>query len=119
MQNCNINEVHSRSILAILQDSLEDRPQQDITENEVRYKLIIDPSEDDSLTRLLFAFGVLRRDNTRMFVCSDFPGDSQLQKVCVCLSVCLCVCVCTTVAVLLPAQQITELILILTLSSPR
>ena len=94
MPNCSIEEVHCRSILAILQDSLQDRPQQDITENEVRYKLIIDPSEDGSLTRLLVAFGVLPRNNTRMFVCSDFPGDSQLQKVCVCVCVCLPVYMC-------------------------
>ena len=52
-----------------------------MAEAEVRYKLIIDPSEDDSLVRLLFSFGVLQRKETRMFVCSDFPGDSQLQKV--------------------------------------
>ncbi len=77
------DKVHHRSILRVLQDSLEDRPQgtKDISENEVRYKLIIDPSEDDSLVRLLFSFGVLERGNTKMFVCSDFPGDSQLQKV--------------------------------------
>ena len=53
-----------------------------MSENEVRYKLIIDPSEDDSLIRLLFSLGVLARENTRMYVCSDFPGDSQIQKVC-------------------------------------
>ena len=76
-------DVPKRKILDILQDSMRDRPQamQDLTENEVRYKLIIDPSEDDSLVRLLFSMGVLTRDNTRMFVCSDFPGDGQLQKV--------------------------------------
>ena len=73
-----------RSILEVLKDSLEDRPQQedrDMAEAEVRYKLIIDPSEDDSLVRLLFSFGVLQREETHMFMCSDFPGDSQLQKV--------------------------------------
>ena len=73
-----------RDILEVLQDSLEDRPKhkcRDMAEAEVRYKLIIDPSEDDSLVRLLFSFGVLQRKETRMFVCSDFPGDSQLQKV--------------------------------------
>lgn len=77
------DQVKSHGILEIVRDSLQDRPQdkQDITENEVRYKLIIDPSEDDSLVRLLFAFGVLKRDNTRMYVCSDFPGDGQLQKI--------------------------------------
>ena len=76
-------EQHRRGILDVLQDSMKDRPQamQDLTENEVRYKLIIDPSEDDSLVRLLFSVGVLERENTRMFVCSDFPGDGQLQKI--------------------------------------
>ena len=73
-----------RGILEVLKDSLNDRPQQqgqDMAQAEVRYKLIIDPSEDDSLVRLLFSFGVLQRKETRMFVCSDFSGDSQLQKV--------------------------------------
>ena len=82
------NQVHCRSILEVLKDSLEDHPQQqgrDMAEAEVRYKLIIDPSEDDSLVRLLFSFGVLQRERTRMFMCSDFPGDSQLQKVTVSL----------------------------------
>ena len=93
--------VQKRSILTVLKDSLRDRPSQDgqdMSENEVRYKLIIDPSEDDSLIRLLFSLGVLDRQNTRMYVCSDFPGDSQIQKVCVCVRVCVLVyvyvCVC-------------------------
>ena len=74
---------HRRCILEVLQDSMQDRPQamQDLTENEVRYKLIIDPSEDDSLVRLLFSVGVMDRKNSRLFVCSDFPGDGQLQKI--------------------------------------
>jgi len=77
-----MDQVQCRGILEVMKDSLEDRPQQrDMTEAEVRYKLIIDPSEDDSLVRLLFSFGVLQRTQTRMFVCSDFPGDSQVQKV--------------------------------------
>ena len=86
-----------RGILEVLRDSLDDRPQQkgqDMTEAEVRYKLIIDPSEDDSLIRLLFSFKVLQREKTRMFVCSDFPGDSQLQKVrnCEHMSCVSCIC---------------------------
>ena len=78
-----LEDVPQRRILEVLRDSMQDRPQamQDLTENEVRYKLLIDPSEDDSLVRLLFSFGVLERENTRMFVCSDFPGDGQLQKI--------------------------------------
>ena len=76
-------KVQKRNILTVLKDSLKDRPSQgqDLAENEVRYKLIIDPSEDDSLVRLLFFLGVLDRESTRMYVCSDFPGDSHIQKV--------------------------------------
>ena len=77
-----------RGILEVLRDSLEDRPQQhgrDMAEAEVRYKLLIDPSEDDSLIRLLFSFGVLQRKQTRMYVCSNFPGDSHLQRVIACM----------------------------------
>lgn len=72
-----------RHILDVLQESMQDRPSSslDLSENEVRYKLIIDPSEDDSVVRLLFSFGILERSNTHVFVCSDFPGDGQLQKI--------------------------------------
>lgn len=72
-----------RGILDILKDSLADCPQnqRELSDNEVRYKLIIDPSEDDSLVRLLFTFKVLIKTKTRMCVCSDFPGDSHLQKI--------------------------------------
>lgn len=72
-----------RHILDVLKESIQDCPSSslDLAENEVRYKLIIDPSEDDSLVRLLFSFDILKRNNTRVFVCSDFPGDSQLQKI--------------------------------------
>lgn len=82
---------NKRTIIEVLHDSLADKPYNnkdsaenslDDTQNEVRYKLIIDPSEDESVTRLLFMFGVLKFENTRTFICSDFPGDSQLQKVC-------------------------------------
>jgi len=79
-----MNQVQHRGILEVLKDSLADQSQhqgQDMAEAEVRYKLIIDPSEDDSLVRLLFSFGVLQREKTHVLMCSDFPGDSQLQKV--------------------------------------
>ena len=77
-----LDDVVQRHILDILRDSLADRPNEaNRTENEVRYKLIVDPSEDDSLVRLLFTFGVLDRQSTRVYVCSDFPGDTHLQKV--------------------------------------
>ena len=78
-----------RSLLDVLQSSLVDHPADTGAENEVRYKLIIDPSEDGSLVRLLFSSGVLARRNTRVYVCSDFPGDAELQKVCF-HSQCIC-----------------------------
>ena len=77
--------VRYRSILHVLKDSLEDCSTSDFNEvhtsiqTEVRYKLIIDPSEDDSLVRLLFKYGVLNRDQTRLYICSDFPGDSHMR----------------------------------------
>lgn len=70
-----------RQILEVLREGMNDRPQQGLSENEVRYKLIIDPSEDDSLVRLLFSIGVLQRENTHVFMCSDFPEDGELQKI--------------------------------------
>ena len=78
-----LDSVIQRGILEVLQDSMQDRPQagQNLSEKGVRYKLIIDPSEDDSLVRMLFSMGLLQREKVRMFVCSDFPGDGQLQKI--------------------------------------
>ena len=75
------DQVVHRNILAILDSSMKDHPQETGAENEMRYKLIIDSSEDNSVIRLLFSTGVLKREKTRMYMCSDFHGDSQLQKV--------------------------------------
>ena len=76
---------HRRQVIDILLESLQERPLANagkhLTENEVRYKLIIDPSEDGSLIRALFSVHVMDRKNTRLFVCSDFPEDSQVQKI--------------------------------------
>ena len=72
---------NSRSIIDILQESLSDCPSGDNPENAVRYKLIIDPSRDNSLIRYLFKFGVVRKDNTRMFMCSDAFADEEAHKV--------------------------------------
>ena len=73
--------VMHRSILSILKHSLNDKPKDLSAENEVRYKLIIDSSEDESVIRFLFTFGVLQRKKTRMYICSKFPGDGETQKV--------------------------------------
>ena len=70
-----------RSLLEILKASLSDYSKDLCTENEVRYKLIIDPSEDESIIRQLFAFGILDRKTTRVLACTKFPGDLDIQKV--------------------------------------
>ena len=67
-----------RDALLVLKDSLRDMPD---TEDEVRYKTVIHSSDDDSLVRLLFQYEVLERQNTRIYMCSDFPGDDELKKV--------------------------------------
>ena len=78
--------LRQRSVIEILQESLQDKPNRSLhgdqeTYDEVRYKLVIDPSEDDSLSRLLLMYKILDPKKTRTFMCSDFPEDSQLQKV--------------------------------------
>ena len=75
--------VNQRGILEVLRDSMQDKPRavDDLTENAIRYKLIIDPSADDSLLRILFSIGLFQRDNVRMFNCSDSSSDGELQKV--------------------------------------
>jgi len=71
-------DVRRRDAVQVLKDSLKDTP---TTEDEVRYKIIIHSSEDDSLVRVLFQHKLLERQNTRIYMCSDFPGDTELQKV--------------------------------------
>jgi len=78
--------LRQRNVIEILQNSLQDKPNRSLhgdqeTYDEVRYKLIIDPSEDDSLSRLLLMYKILDPKKTKTFMCSDFPEDSQLQKV--------------------------------------
>ena len=72
------SEVKTRDPVEVLKDNLGDAP---TIQDEVRYKIIIHSSEDDSLVRLLFQFKIVDRQNTRIYMCSDFPGDSDLQKV--------------------------------------
>ena len=78
--------LRQRNVIEILQESLQDKPNHSLHGNQkvyddVRYKLVIDPSEDDSLSRLLLMYKILDPTKTRTFMCSDFPEDSQLQKV--------------------------------------
>ena len=57
----------------------ETRPHQlAYSEHGVRYKLIIDGSEDDSAVRYLFACGVLNKGKTCMFSCSEFVDESHI-----------------------------------------
>ena len=79
--NSSLENVSQRKALIAFQDSLRDTPKQYNAENEVRYKLLIDSSDDDSLVRTLYSVGILNRNNTRMFMCSNFPEDGELQKI--------------------------------------
>jgi len=76
--NLSTADVRRRDTVQVLKDSLYDTP---TIEDEVRYKIIIHSSEDDSLVRVLFQHKLLERQNTRIYMCSDFPGDTELQKV--------------------------------------
>lgn len=74
--------VKLRNLIEILIASLANKHSDNLcAENEVRYKLIVDPSEDESLIRQLFTFGVLKRETTRVLACTKFPGDRDFQKV--------------------------------------
>ena len=75
------NKVEQQGVLEVLKKSLADHPKDLSAENEVRYKLIIDSSLDESLVRLLFSFGVLEREVTRIHMNSKFRGDSESEKV--------------------------------------
>jgi hypothetical protein len=46
-------------------------------QSNTRFQLIIDPSDDQSVMRLLFKFGLFKENATKMFVCSNLPGDIQ------------------------------------------
>ena len=84
--------MYHKNVLEIVDLSLKDLPssrsqtaetvtrpdQLAYTEHGVRYKLIIDGSEDDSAVRYLFACGVLNKENTRMFACSEFIDESHI-----------------------------------------
>ena len=81
-----IERLKKRNMITILKDSLQEKSltqcgDDEGAEAEVRYKLIIDTSEDDSMARLLFQHGVLKKASTRIFSCSDFPNDDEMQKV--------------------------------------
>lgn len=76
-------KVHRRNTLEVIRSSTEERgkvirdSRHGWVRIESRYKLIIDPSEDESLVRLLFSYNILPEGKTRVFICSDFPSDQQ------------------------------------------
>ena len=86
-------QLYHRNVLEIIEESLNDLPSKErndgklinvieqrqstaYTGQNVRYKLIIDNSEDDSAVRYLFTCGMLKKLETHMFACSDFPEES-------------------------------------------
>lgn len=81
--NLSTSDVKRRDTLKVLKDSLKDKP---TIQDELRYKIIIHSSDDDSLVRLLFQYKALERHwcgagKMRVYMCSHFPGDTELQKV--------------------------------------
>ena len=50
-------------------------------QSDVRYKLIIESSEDDSLIRQLFNFGLLKekKESLRIYVCSELASDRHAE----------------------------------------
>ena len=77
------SKVRKRDTVQILKESLGDAP---TIQDEVRYKIIIHSSDDDSLVRVLFQYKILERHwkgagKVRVYMCSHFPGDTELQKV--------------------------------------
>ena len=73
--------IRRRKQVDIFKSSLVDRPVVSNIDQQVRYKLIIDNSEDDSLIGTLIAFGVLDRKSTTILICTNFPGDPESVKV--------------------------------------
>ena len=76
-----ITQVKQHAVLDTIKASLEDHNPDLTLENEIRYKLLIDTSGDESIIRFLFAFRVLQRSKAHIHVCSKFPGDTETQKV--------------------------------------
>ena len=84
------DQLYHRNIIEIMSESFIDVPSNEpkgndadkdyvnYTENNVRYKLIIDNSEDDSVVRHLLTCGVLDQRRTQMVACSDFPEESGM-----------------------------------------
>ena len=68
-----------RDVLEIVKESINDKC--DLSKGYIRYKLIIDPSEDDSMISFLFKYGILERGKTRRFISSNLFGDKGLAKV--------------------------------------
>ena len=69
------------SLIEILRSSFKHHMRDLSSENQTRYKLLIDSSEDQSLIRLLFKFQILERKSTRIISCSKLPADGESLKV--------------------------------------
>ena len=67
-----------RTQLECLRDSLNDKSSRErgnMNDTSVRFKLVIDSSEDDSAARILFQLGLLNPETTEVFELSEFPDD--------------------------------------------
>ena len=73
-----LQDMKTRSAIDVLKESLTENRSLEASDvhssiqSDVRYQLIIDPSDDQSVMRLLFTFGLLDRENTKMIVWCTF-----------------------------------------------
>eukprot|EP00937_MAST-01D_sp_MAST-1D-sp2_P002648 g2648.t1 len=78
-------EANRRGMVDTIVDSLADKNQDDascgnLNDTAVRFKLLIDQSDDDSMMRLFFLHNVMDHQHTRVLKFSDFPDDKEDQK---------------------------------------
>ena len=66
-------------MLDILDESIKDRC--DLSTGYVRFKLIIDPSEDDSMISFLSKYEILEKMKTKRFISSNLFGEKHSEKV--------------------------------------
>ena len=76
---------NKRGLIEVIENSLNDRNQdvvesQNLNDTAVRFKLLIDQSDDDSMMRLLFLHRIIDQRRTRVMKFSDFPDDREDQK---------------------------------------
>eukprot|EP00947_MAST-08B_sp_MAST-8B-sp1_P003662 g3662.t1 len=61
-------------------DLERDERQPGLNQTAIRYKMIVDGSEDESIVRLLFSAGILQENRTHLLSLSDFEDDKEAER---------------------------------------